>query len=231
MNSVPIFDSLTHPMPTGQWLNNKPVLPNTIEQLLKDMRENNIRWAMAVGMGSGIGGYAEDNYAQFIRDNSDNLFPVAFVDFSKLRSATDVPIYVRKLRALGYAGIKIHPRRAAITYSHPLIPALVECGNDAGLAVLICTYVWGPGRGTGARGIDGLIEMLNTLGDGSVVLLHGGAVRLLELAEYVRHRPNLLLDISFTLCKYVGSSLDQDIGYLFRHFDRRICVGSDSPSK
>jgi len=39
----------------------------------------------------------------------------------------------------------------------------------------------------------------------------------------------VLLDLSFTLCKYEGSSIDLDIRYLFEKFDRRICIGSDSP--
>jgi hypothetical protein len=39
----------------------------------------------------------------------------------------------------------------------------------------------------------------------------------------------VLLDLSFTLCRYEGSSVDLDIRYLFQNFDQRICVGSDNP--
>ena len=52
---------------------------------------------------------------------------------------------------------------------------------------------------------------------------------MLELAEVARSFPSLLLDLSFTLCKYEGSSVDADLRFLFRRFDRRICVGSDDP--
>jgi hypothetical protein len=62
-----------------------------------------------------------------------------------------------------------------------------------------------------------------------VILLHGGVIKLLEVAEIVRHFPTVLLDLSFTLCKFAGSSLDLDIRYLFAQFDQRICIGSDSP--
>jgi predicted TIM-barrel fold metal-dependent hydrolase len=62
-----------------------------------------------------------------------------------------------------------------------------------------------------------------------VVLLHGGGVDLLRYAELVRANDNYLLDLSLTLCKYAGSSVDLDIGFLFRRFDRRICVGADFP--
>jgi hypothetical protein len=62
-----------------------------------------------------------------------------------------------------------------------------------------------------------------------MVLLHGGTVELLRYAEAIRSNRNLLLDLSFTLNRYAGSSLDQDITYLFRTFDQRICIGSDYP--
>jgi len=32
-----------------------------------------------------------------------------------------------------------------------------------------------------------------------------------------------------TIMKYAGSSLDADLSFLFREFDRRICIGSDHP--
>jgi len=32
-----------------------------------------------------------------------------------------------------------------------------------------------------------------------------------------------------TMQKYQGSSIDQDIKFLFKNFDERICIGSDYP--
>jgi len=45
----------------------------------------------------------------------------------------------------------------------------------------------------------------------------------------VRFHKNLLLDLSFTIMKYEGSSIDLDIRFMFRNFDRRICIGTDHP--
>jgi len=47
--------------------------------------------------------------------------------------------------------------------------------------------------------------------------------------ELVRFNNNLLLDLSMTIMKYEGSSIDLDIQYLFKHFDKRICIGTDHP--
>jgi predicted TIM-barrel fold metal-dependent hydrolase len=74
-----------------------------------------------------------------------------------------------------------------------------------------------------------LVRLLKRCPKARVVLVHGGDVRLLEYAELVRHNSNLLLDLSLTMMKYAGSSIDADIGFLFRRFDRRICVGTDFP--
>src|SRR5690606_18076936 len=62
-----------------------------------------------------------------------------------------------------------------------------------------------------------------------ILIMHGGVHELLRYSELVRTCPNLLLDLSFTLLKYQGSSLDLDIMYLFRKLDQRICIGSDYP--
>ena len=40
---------------------------------------------------------------------------------------------------------------------------------------------------------------------------------------------NLILDVSFTLMRYAGSSIDLDIRFLCETLDQRVTVGSDFP--
>jgi hypothetical protein len=40
---------------------------------------------------------------------------------------------------------------------------------------------------------------------------------------------NVLLDLSFTLLRYAGSSLDDDVRFMCRNLDQRLCLGSDFP--
>lgn len=229
MNNVPIFDSLTHPMPNGNWLTPDYNGRNSIQDLFSEMEVNNIQWALAVGMGSKIGGYQEENYAAFIRGHSTNLFPVAFLDFDVLTSGISVVVYLRRLKSLGYVGIKIHPRLSSVDLFTPLMVELIKEANQLELAVLLCTYFWGKDRKTCSNTPEKLLTLLCEVPDEKLILLHGGAVRLLEVAEMARHFQNILVDLSFTMCKYEGSSIDLDIRYLFEKFDRRICIGSDSP--
>lgn len=229
MNSTPIFDSLTHPMPNGNWLTPTQDRLNSAQRLLSAMQANHVQWALAVGMGPKTGGYQEEHYASFIRAQSANLFPVAFLDFEVLESGTPVAEYLRRLKNLGYVGIKIHPRISGISFSNAHLPQLIKEANQLGLAVLLCTYFWSKDKKLRTNTQEQLLALLCEVPDEKIVLLHGGAVRLLEVAEMARQFPRVLVDLSFTLCKYEGSSIDLDIRYLFEKFDQRVCVGSDSP--
>jgi len=229
MPSIPIFDSLTHPMPNGRWLDSSPQIGNSTSQLLTNMASANVNWALAVGMGGGIGGYDERTYASFIRNSSENIFPVAFAEFDSIGRPADVIGYLRQIRNLGYVGIKIHPRISNIDYSNRFLVPLIAEANQQGLLVLLCTYFWSSNKLSCGCCPEQLLSLLCEIPEERIILLHGGGVRLLEVAEIVRLFPNAILDLSFTICKYAGSSIDADIRYLFRTFDRRICVGSDSP--
>ena len=98
------------------------------------------------------------------------------------------------------------------------------------LRVLICTYLYGPEYAAVGATIEDFSFLLAAAPPScKILLLHGGVMNLLTMMEIVRPHTNVLLDLSFVICRYEGSSIDLDIKFLFRSFDRRICVGSDSP--
>lgn len=227
-SDVPLFDSLTHPTPTGAWLHERYGSGNTVKSLLGQMEANNVRWAFTVGMQE-VGGYEEATYAAYISGASDALLPVAFLSPVRLGKTKDIEDYLSSLVNLGYRGIKIHPRHAKITLDNPGLPEAIAIANRLGLVVLLCTYFWESSSRACRNNMTALHELLAAVPHERVILLHGGAVRLMECLEMARTFRNVLLDVSFTLCKYAGSSLDFDIKYVFKNFDRRTCVGSDSP--
>ncbi len=228
-NDIPIFDSLTHPTLDGNWIMPKYPACASIDSLQLQMQQNNICGAFAVGM-QGIGGYDEDAFLQMITDNGKNkLFPIAFYTFGEKNNET---IYqdLLAIKSKGYTGIKLHPRVGDFSMNDTRLPYVINVANELGLVVLLCTYFYNNQVGCSANTIDSLSEMLAHLSSTSkVILLHGGGVRLLEMMEIVRAFPNTLLDLSLTMCKYAGSSLDIDIQFLFKQFDRRVCVGTDHP--
>ena len=229
MNNIPIFDTLTHPTIDTNWILPKYPQCARINDLLSQMEANNICAAFAVGM-QGIGGYDEDAFLQMITDNGKNkLFPIAFYTFGEKNNET---IYqdLLAIKSKGYTGIKLHPRVGDFSMNDTRLPYVINVANELGLVVLLCTYFYNNRVGSSVNTIDSLSEMLAHLSSKSkVILLHGGGVRLLEMMEIVRAFPNTLLDLSLTMCKYAGSSLDMDIQFIFKQFDRRVCVGTDYP--
>ena len=229
MNSIPIFDSLTHPTLNGQWILPKWTNCASIDELRSQMSASNVCGAFAVGM-EGIGGYNEDTFLSHLKkEGNGKLFPIAFFSFDK-NSEEEYSIRLKEIKKKGYVGVKLHPRIGQFVLDNPSLPFVIDKANELGLVVMLCTYFYSNEVSLLANNIERLGDMLLKIDKQSrLILLHGGVVRLLDCMEIVRAFPNTLLDLSLTLCKYAGSSLDMDIQFLFQSFDRRICIGSDHP--
>lgn len=228
-NAIPIFDSLTHPTINGDWCGKNSLA--RLKTLLEEMSSNNILWAFAVGMKS-IGDYSTEHYIKYLNNNNNTqskLFPVAFFDPNEMEQISTLQ-FLKSIKSLGYVGIKLHPRLSHFSFLDDFLPVVIDTANELGLTVLLCTYSYSNTHISPINNINNLIRLLLKIDPKSrLILLHGGAVRLLEMMEVTRAFNNILLDLSFTLCKYKGSSLDLDISFLFNNFDRRICIGSDFP--
>jgi hypothetical protein len=231
MNKIPIFDSLTHPMPNGNWLHDSYCGKNALPVIVQELAQSNIKWALAVGMGPNIGNYCESDYVQFITAENTNIFPVAYIDFPLVRDLDKAAIknYLLGLSQLGYVGIKLHPRMGQFSFCEPQIATIIKMAADIELAVLLCTYCWEDSSNNAFNTPFSMMQLLSNISGAPVILVHGGGVLLMQYIEIARAFPNVLLDLSLTICKYKGSSLDMDIKFAFSQFDRRICIGSDGP--
>ena len=229
MNSnIPIFDSLTHPTLDGNWILPKHPQKSNIDNLLADMEANNIIKALAVGMQE-IGAYDENKYAQFILSKTDKLIPIAFFNINEFSTINEIKNKFKQLKTNGYKGIKLHPRMGQFSLKNKLLPSIIKLANEIRLTVLFCTYFYSNQNGSYLNSTENLIQLLENIDEAEIILLHSGGVKIFEYMEIARAFPNILLDLSFTISKYEGSSLDLDISYLFHTFDQRICIGSDNP--
>lgn len=218
--SRPLFDALAHPTLSGDWLGRG--LAAGFAALDAEVQAAGYAGACAVGL-DGVEGYEHEAFAAACRA-FPRLVPVA--GFNPLRD----PGRLQSLRDMGFVGLKIHPRFSGLTQRLGRMGPWLREAGDAGLVVFLCTYHHGPlGRMPAGDPYLDLIASLREAPQTRVVLVHGGDVQLLRHAELVRFNANLLLDLSLTLMKYRGSSLDADLAFLFREFDRRICIGSDWP--
>ena len=220
---IPILDSLAHPTLTGRWLGRDE--DARFETLTAQAREAGFEACCAIGMAN-VEDYEHARFMAQCRAH-DGLVPVAGFDPTSCGSIADE---MARVSALGYRAIKVHPRFFKRSLDMSGLEETFRRAADAELVVFYCTYMHcALSDYPTADPLYSLIGLLKRVPDVRMVLVHGGDVSLLRYAELVRFNANLLLDLSLTIMKYEGSSIDDDIRFLFRRFDRRICIGTDFP--
>ena len=221
---IPLFDSLTHPTLTGKWFNGKK-LDASFETLSKHLKENGYCGACAVGLDN----CENYNHLDFIK-NCEKYKLVGIAGFNPF--VKNLREELEYIKHLGFKGIKIHPRISNIDIdnSFGLLSKVLQACYELNLVVYFCTYNFT--TAINSQIYDQyyiLLNLIKTSPKVKLVLVHGGVIEILKYMELVRHNHNILLDLSLTIMKYEGSSLDFDIKFLFKSFDQRICIGSDHP--
>jgi predicted TIM-barrel fold metal-dependent hydrolase len=226
---MPLFDSLSHPSLDGQWLHPRWNGRNGFAEVAGSMAVAQVRWAWAVAMGS-TEGYDANRYVDACRAvHQVRLLPAILVDSTVLTSRVLCDDWLGQVRARDFVGIKLHPRLGRFDFANPMLPYLIGTANRTGLAVMLCTYCYSADPSLVDLSVEGLRRLLVSIPDEPLLLLHGATVRLLELAELTRCFRRCLLDVSWTVCEYAGTSLDRDLRYVLDRCRDRVCVGSDSP--
>jgi predicted TIM-barrel fold metal-dependent hydrolase len=216
---TPLFDTNAHPALAT------PGKMETFSVFVKKLADANFVGACAVGLPQKQG-FEHRAFLQACRVRK-NLFPVAAWPDIPSR---EVEGQLAALLEMGYRAVKIHPRLSGLSVRDPRFAQTLRMAAAAGLIVFHCGYQFAADNSL--HPVDPLPWLLEAVAGAPtlrMVLLHGGTVEILRYAESIRMNPNVLLDLSNTLQRYEGSSLDQDISWLFRTFDRRICIGTDYP--
>ncbi len=222
MTEIALFDSLSHPTLSGKWLGKADA---SFEALVGQLREAGFARACAVGIAE-HDGYQHAAFADRCREFPE-LVPIAGVT---PKAAGAIDIELDAVKDLGFRGIKLHPRYSSFTYGDPRLVDTFQAATRRGLAVFLCTYFHTPiDRYPDADPLYCVAKLLKASPDTRLVLVHGGCVELMRWMQLARHTPNILLDISLTMMRYPGSSLDLDLRYLFSGFHDRTCLGTDYP--
>lgn len=223
-NHIPLHDSLCHPTVSGSWLSRGT--ENSFDNLVEAMAANGVERANAVAL-AGQDGYDHESFIAACRKHPQ-LVPIAGLD----PLVSDIETELETIKSLEFKGVKIHPSLSNCpleTHLDPVAKAAKLAGK-LDLPVLLCCYFYGRKETLPVEPpVVSVTKLLNAAPDTRFILMHGGGIDLMRFAEIIRRRENCLLDLSFTMTKFQGSSLGLDIRYLFNHFDRRICVGSDHP--
>ena len=216
------FDSLVHVTRDGRWIDGKR--DASYARLVRELDRARVDRACLVGLPAVV-----DN--EFIlecaRASGGRLVPVAGVD-PAADGARGVAAAVAALARAGFAGIKLHPRLGGYDPAGECCLDAIRAAASHGLVVFLDTLFRQKSRAT-AHAADVVDRIAHECAEAAIVLLHGGGAALLDVADVVRVNRALVLDLSFTLLNYAGSSLDADVRWVMERLDQRVVIGSDMP--
>lgn len=217
-----LFDSLTHVTATGRWAVGIHDYDASTERLLRELDRVGEHRACLVA----LAGIADNRTTMEVaRRYPDRFVAVGSIDVT---TETDVAAAVGRLADEGFAGLKLHPRLHGYDPLDERCRAAIDAAGRGGMTVFLDTLFRQRTRPT-THPIDVVDELLVGHPNCRFVLLHGTGASVLELFELGRMHEHALIDVSFTLLRYAGSSVDDDIGFLCEQLDQRVCIGSDFP--
>jgi predicted TIM-barrel fold metal-dependent hydrolase len=216
-----MFDSLAHITPEGVWFDTS--LAASIGDLQSSMRLGHVAKAIV----SGLPDKRVNEYVLKVANSSGGQFlavPILDPDLDPRPNEA-----VEQLKEAGATGVKIHPRLSRLKLSGEWAREVGVEASRHDLPLFICSS----SNGIYAANVHDTAEYFRSLGKHfeslRVVLLHGGGVQVMQMADMIRPHKNVLLDLSHTITTYNKTSIGEDIGHLFRTFGNRICLGSDFP--
>jgi predicted TIM-barrel fold metal-dependent hydrolase len=216
------FDSLVHVTRNGRWIDGKR--DASYARLVAELDRAGVDRACLVGLPAVVD---NDYILECARRSGGRLVPVAGVDPTS-RADAQGPDEIAVLARAGFAGIKLHPRLGGFDPADDRCLDTIRAGASRGMIVFLDTLFRQRRRAT-AHAADVVDRIAHECEGATIVLLHGGGAALLDVAEVVRVNPSLVLDLSFTMLNYAGTSLDADIRWVMERLDQRVVFGSDMP--
>jgi uncharacterized protein len=153
-------------------------------------------------------------------------FPVALaVDFRR----PDAAARLERAHARGVAGLKFHPYlQRIVPNDYQQASALAREADRLGMFVMVCCSY-----GTRALERHDGVRLAARLADQvtcPIVMSHAGGRQVLDAMLVAADAPQVLLETSFSLPYYVGSSIEIDFAFAMRKLGAsRWMYGSDAP--
>ncbi len=217
-----IFDTNVHFTVSDKWDNKKFKYQNKIKEKFHQIYKK-YRLKGYACTGINLENYNHKKFIQKFKSKNAYLVPALNLN-RNIKSQIDL------IAKLGCESFKIHPRSFNTTIDKIDLDMIFYEANKRKFKIFLCTYFNDITSNFYTSDPKYLFsKVYKNYPNLKILLMHGGCERILEFAELCRFSKNILLDLSLTLIKYQDSSIDNDINYLFKHFDQKITLGSDYP--
>ena len=155
-----------------------------------------------------------------------NLTPVALIKNSK-----NLKNEIKSIVNIGFNYIKFHPRNLNLKIGSNFYIKAFKILNKTNLKIMWCTFDgWSTQKISETNQIDFLSKLINLVDDNKIILMHSGGPNILKYYEKFRFVENVYFDLSYTLPHYESTSVENDIIFLFKNFDKRLICGTDFPT-
>lgn len=222
-----VIDANAHATRDGRWFDTGH--DASLGRLLAELDAASIDRAVLTGL---TGANSTDDVLALCAEAGGRLLPVGpFDPCAHPTPAEACAAARRELSGLGLLGVKLHPRLGRYDVLDDRVLAFLDdlATWDERPAIWICTFLHVPGLRPRSSPVEALCEIVGRRPELQFVLAHGGGPDLLSLATAVRGVPNALLDLSFTITRYHGTSVQLDLAHLLTIFENRLVLGSDFP--
>lgn len=229
-----IFDSLVHSGINPEWPTSPKVSIGINSVLDKLSQESSLVGACIQTSPWFDSSHSNELFISCIRNyvSIKTFVPVYTVPYAT--SFESIKVKLNEAIDCGFYVFKIHPRFSKLSLS--LCIDIIDYLSSSRFLVQVCCYpfqkITEPAMYDFNSIFSGFVNSLCQISNkysSYICLMHGFGTHILDIHNIVRHNNFLLLDLSMTIMKYAGSSLDMDLHFLFNSFDRRIILGSDYP--
>lgn len=222
-----IIDANVHITTDGGWFGSKHNA--SVDELLRQMDAASIDKAVAIPLPGSISN--EDNL-RICKVYSDRLIagstfnPASFENPLACRNA-----FKESFEDAPFPVIKFHNRFGIYAARDERFFAALEANAllKNPLIIMICGYLNGNNTGEYVDPAQFFFNLAKQFPSTRFIAAHGGGHDIMRVVEACKALPNTYFDLSYTICRYSGSSVDEDIRWLCSKYDRRILWGSDFP--
>jgi predicted TIM-barrel fold metal-dependent hydrolase len=155
----------------------------------------------------------------------NNIIPVTYLKYTN-----NMKKEIYSIVSCKYKFVKIHPRFLNIKFNNRKFYVNVfRLISKTNLRILWCTFDGWENSPNEINQLDFLAKLINLIPQNKIVLMHGGGPNLLKYYERFRFIENVYIDLSYTLIQYRNTTIEKDIIFLIKKFDKRLLFGSDYP--
>lgn len=222
-----IIDANVHITENGEWFGSGKNA--AIETLIAALDDANVDKALVLPI---TGSIANEKLVEIISRFPERLIvgasfnPALFDSAGKAAEA-----FISEFAASPIKIIKFHNRFGKYTPTDGRFLKVLEQNNNLPVPklVAVCGFFNDKNMDSGIVPPLYIFDLAKKFQGTNFIIMHGAGTWIMKTAEMIRDMKNVFLDLSFTLSKYKGSSIDNDIKWLCSNFDKRLIWGSDFP--